>query len=272
MYDLKLIGRVESPIKDRADAPKQGFEGAPGSTIVFEPEVLEALHAIQAGDRLTILTWLDRADRSVLQGHPRGDERNPLTGVFRTRSPHRPNPIGLHEVEVVALDGARLRVTDLEAFDGTPVVDVKQTIRPGEQLDFTPLLGGGDVATRLPAQDLDRARRFYSEKLGLEPAEERPGGLRYLCRSGEFAIFQSSGEPSGAHTQMAWDVDDLDTTVAELRRRGVVFEEYDVPGLKTEDGIATVEGNYPSKGGVGERGVWFYDSEGNLIGMGQRLV
>ena len=129
----------------------------------------------------------------------------------------------------------------------------------------------GEVATRLPAQDLERARRFYAEKLGLYPVEERPGGLRYRCRRGEFALFQSAGAPSGEHTQMAWEVDDIEATVRELRERGVVFEEVDVPGLRTVDGIAAVEGNYPSKGGVGERGAWFRDSEGNLLGIGQRI-
>jgi catechol 2,3-dioxygenase-like lactoylglutathione lyase family enzyme len=133
------------------------------------------------------------------------------------------------------------------------------------------MLERGDVATRLPAQDLERARRFYAEKLGLEPAEERPGGLRYRCRSGEFALFQSAGGPSGDHTQMAWDVDDIDTAVNELRNRGVVFEEYDLPSLRTINGIAEVEGNYPSKGGTGERAAWFRDSEGNVLGIGQRL-
>jgi catechol 2,3-dioxygenase-like lactoylglutathione lyase family enzyme len=133
------------------------------------------------------------------------------------------------------------------------------------------MLERGDVATRLPAQDLERARRFYAEKLGLEPAEERPGGLRYRCRSGEFALFQSAGGPSGDHTQMAWDVDDIDTAVNELRNRGVVFEEYDLPSLRTINGIAEVEGNYPSKGGTAERAAWFRDSEGNVLGIGQRL-
>jgi catechol 2,3-dioxygenase-like lactoylglutathione lyase family enzyme len=129
----------------------------------------------------------------------------------------------------------------------------------------------GEVATRLPAQDLERARRFYAEKLGLDPVEERPGGLRYRCRRGEFAVFQSAGAPSGEHTQMAWEVDDIEATVRELRERGVLFEELDVPGLRTVDGIAAVEGNYPSKGGVGERAAWFRDSEGNLLGIGQRI-
>jgi catechol 2,3-dioxygenase-like lactoylglutathione lyase family enzyme len=132
------------------------------------------------------------------------------------------------------------------------------------------MLNESRVATRLPAQDLDRARRFYSDKLGLDPVEERPGGLRYECRAGVFALFQSSGRPSGEHTQMAFEVDDLDAVIAELRRRGVVFEEVDVPGLRTVDGIAEVEGNYPSRG-TGERGAWFRDSEGNLLGIGQPL-
>ena len=127
------------------------------------------------------------------------------------------------------------------------------------------------TATRLPAQDLERARSFYSEKLGLEPAEERPGGLHYVCREGEFALFESAGGPSGAHTQMAFEVDDIESVVAELRSRGVVFEEYDLPGLTTFDGIAEVEGNYPSKGGKGERAAWFRDSEGNMLGIGQAV-
>jgi catechol 2,3-dioxygenase-like lactoylglutathione lyase family enzyme len=125
------------------------------------------------------------------------------------------------------------------------------------------------VATRLPAQDLRRARAFYSEKLGMEPVEERPGGLLYRCGEGEFALFQSAGGPSGAHTQMAFEVEDLEAVVEELRERGVVFEDYDFPGLTTVNGIAEVEGNYPSKGGKGERAAWFRDSEGNLFGIGQ---
>ncbi len=127
------------------------------------------------------------------------------------------------------------------------------------------------VSTRLPAQDLDRARRFYAEKLGLEPVETRPGGLRYQCRSGSFALFQSAGRASGEHTQMAWAVDDIDAVVAELRRRGVTFEEVDVPGLRTVNGIAEVAGHYPSTGGTGERAAWFRDSEGNMHGIGQLI-
>jgi catechol 2,3-dioxygenase-like lactoylglutathione lyase family enzyme len=136
---------------------------------------------------------------------------------------------------------------------------------------MTVLLSQGGVATRLPAQDLERARAFYAEKLGLEPSEQRPGGLLYRCARGEFALFESTGAPSGSHTQMAWEVEDIEATVAELSSRGVVFEEYSSPGLTTVAGIAEVPGNYPSKGGIGERAVWFRDSEGNLLGIGQPI-
>lgn len=132
------------------------------------------------------------------------------------------------------------------------------------------MLQMGRVATRLPAQDLARARRFYSDKLGLEPSEERPGGLLYHGASGEFALFESAGSSPGTFTQMGWEVDDIEATVAELRERGVKFEEVDVPGLKTVDGIAEVAGNYPSKGS-GERAAWFRDSEGNLLGIGEMI-
>jgi predicted enzyme related to lactoylglutathione lyase len=130
-------------------------------------------------------------------------------------------------------------------------------------------LAGAAVSARLPAQDLERARRFYAEKLGLEPAETRPGGLRYQCQGAGFSIFQSAGRPSGEHTQLAWKVDDLDAAVAELRQRGVVFQDVNVPGLRTVNGIAEVTGNYPSAGGGGERAAWFHDSEGNLHGISQ---
>jgi catechol 2,3-dioxygenase-like lactoylglutathione lyase family enzyme len=133
------------------------------------------------------------------------------------------------------------------------------------------MLQHSDVTTRIPAQDLARARSFYSSKLGLEPIEERPGGLRYKCGNSYFVLFQSSGSASGNHTQMAWEVDDIQATVSELRNRGVVFEEYDLPGIKTIDGIAAIEGNYPSKGAAGERGAWFRDSEGNLLAIGQPI-
>jgi catechol 2,3-dioxygenase-like lactoylglutathione lyase family enzyme len=131
------------------------------------------------------------------------------------------------------------------------------------------MLATSDVSTRIPAGDLERAKAWYADKLGLTPSEERPGGLRYRCGNGWFALFESSGTASGDHTQMAWEVDDIEATVQELRGRGVVFEELDLPGLQTVNGIADVEGNYPSRGGVGERAAWFRDSEGNLLGLGQ---
>ncbi|MFE1923320.1 VOC family protein [Streptomyces asoensis] len=131
------------------------------------------------------------------------------------------------------------------------------------------MLARGRVATRLPAQDLERARRFYAERLGLEPVDERPGGLLYRCGGTEFALFASAGSAPGTFTQMGWEVGDVEAVVAELRSRGVVFEEVDVPGLVTKDGIAEVAGNYPSKGARGERAAWFRDSEGNLLGIGE---
>ena len=143
--------------------------------------------------------------------------------------------------------------------------------RPRHKQAGLSVLEVASVATRLPAQDLDRARRFYADKLGLLPVESRPGGLRYECGAGGFALFESSGRPSSEHTQMAWQVDDIESVVAELRNRGVVFEEYDMPGLRTIDGVAEVTGNYPSHGGVGERAAWFHDSEGNLLAVGQAL-
>ena len=132
------------------------------------------------------------------------------------------------------------------------------------------VLEDGKVATRIPVQDLQRSRKFYAEKLGLEPKEERPGGLLY-CGGGEFALFESAGAASGDHTQMGWEVEDIEATVERLRARGVVFEEYDFPGLRTINGIAEVAGNYPSKGGVGERVAWFRDVDGNLFGIGQPM-
>ncbi|SED62594.1 VOC family protein [Streptomyces melanosporofaciens] len=133
-------------------------------------------------------------------------------------------------------------------------------------------LARGRVATRLPAQDLDRARRFYSEQLGMEPVDERPCGLLYRCGEAEFVLFRSTGSSPGTFTQMAWEVDDIETAVRELRRRGVVFEDVDVAGFRTTEGIAEIEGNYPSKGARGERGAWFRDSEGNLLGIGQLVM
>jgi tRNA-Thr(GGU) m(6)t(6)A37 methyltransferase TsaA len=128
---LNPVGRVRSPLTDPADAPKQGSEGAPDAEVVLDPDVLEALVGIERGTRVIVLTWLDRARRDVLRVHPRDDPSNPMRGVFSTRSADRPNPIGLHEVEVLAIEGNRVRVSGLEAVDGTPVLDVKPVLGPG---------------------------------------------------------------------------------------------------------------------------------------------
>jgi tRNA-Thr(GGU) m(6)t(6)A37 methyltransferase TsaA len=128
MIELTPIGRVESELTDRASAPKQGLEGAPDAWLVFDPSVVEALDGIGPGAELIVLTWLDRAQRDVLRTHPRDDPGNPVQGVFNTRSPDRPNPIGLHPVHVVSVEGARVRVRNLEALDGTPIVDVKPVL------------------------------------------------------------------------------------------------------------------------------------------------
>jgi catechol 2,3-dioxygenase-like lactoylglutathione lyase family enzyme len=132
------------------------------------------------------------------------------------------------------------------------------------------MIGVKSVATRLPAQDLERARTWYAEKLDLHPAEERPGGLRYVIGQGEFVVFSSSGASDGSFTQLAFTVEDLRAAMRELRSRGVVFMEYHRPPFVTRDGMAEIEGNYPSKG-VRELGCWFLDSEGNMLGMGQSI-
>lgn len=127
-FDFKVIGRVESPLTDVESAPRQADEGAPEAWLVFETEVLEGLRGIAPGDEVIVLTWLHRARRDVLSVHPRGDTSRPLEGVFNTRSPHRPNPIGLHRVQIASIDGARVRVRSLEALDGTPIIDVKPVL------------------------------------------------------------------------------------------------------------------------------------------------
>jgi catechol 2,3-dioxygenase-like lactoylglutathione lyase family enzyme len=124
--------------------------------------------------------------------------------------------------------------------------------------------------TKIPASDLERARRFYREQLGLEPVEERRGGLRYVCGTSEFHVFASSGAASGEATQLGFEVDDIDAVVAELRARGVRFETFDAGGFDVTDQIVTVPDHYPSKG-TGERGAFFYDSEGNLLAIGQAI-
>jgi tRNA-Thr(GGU) m(6)t(6)A37 methyltransferase TsaA len=125
---LHAIGVVRSPLARRADAPRQGDEGAPDATILVDPAYAEGLEGIGVGDELVLLTWLHEAERSVLQVHPRDDESRPLAGVFATRSSDRPNPIGLHEVTVLGIDGLELVVGPLEAIDGTPVVDIKPVL------------------------------------------------------------------------------------------------------------------------------------------------
>lgn len=126
--ELKPVGRVESPLADRESAPRQGDEGAPEAWLVLEPSLRAALEGIEERDEVVVLTWLDRARRDVLRVHPRDDFSRDPQGVFATRSPDRPNPIGLHRVEVLAIDGARLRVRNLEAIDGTPVLDIKPVL------------------------------------------------------------------------------------------------------------------------------------------------
>ena len=125
---LQPIGHVESPLTDRSAAPKQADEGAPDAWLVFAPEYARAMAELAAGQDVLVLTWLDRADRSVLAVHPRSDPTRPETGVFSTRSPDRPNPIGLHRATIVDVDGCRVRVAHLEALDGTPIVDVKPVL------------------------------------------------------------------------------------------------------------------------------------------------
>jgi tRNA-Thr(GGU) m(6)t(6)A37 methyltransferase TsaA len=127
-YAVRPVAVVASPLTDPATAPKQGTEGGAEAWLTFEPDVLDALDGLAPGDRVILLTWLDRADRATLRVHPRDDVRNPMRGVFGTRSADRPNPIGLHEVEILALDGARMRVAPLEAVDGTPILDVKPVL------------------------------------------------------------------------------------------------------------------------------------------------
>ena len=124
-FEVKAIGRVESSLTDLGAAPRQADEGAPEAWLVFEPAVVPGLQDLRPGDEVLLLTWLDRARRDVLSVHPRGDVSRPMEGVFSTRSPHRPNPIGLHRVEITAVDGPRMQVRHLEAVDGTPILDVK---------------------------------------------------------------------------------------------------------------------------------------------------
>lgn len=127
-YEIRPIGVVESVLTDPASAPKQGVENGHEALLVFDPAMADGLRDLTTGGDILVLTWLHLADRSVLAVHPRDDPRNPLTGVFSTRSADRPNPVGLHRVRVLAIDGPRVRVADLEAVDGTPIVDVKPVL------------------------------------------------------------------------------------------------------------------------------------------------
>jgi tRNA-Thr(GGU) m(6)t(6)A37 methyltransferase TsaA len=127
-FELRPIGVISSDLRSLAEAPRQGSEGAPDAWLEVGPSFAEALRGIDVGDELIVITWFDRADRETLQTHPRSDPRNPLTGVFATRSPDRPNPLGLHPVTVRAVDGTRVRVGPIEAIDGTPVVDIKPSL------------------------------------------------------------------------------------------------------------------------------------------------
>ena len=124
-YILRPIGQVESPLELREEAPKQGDEGAPEASLVFDEAMADGLRDLEVGGELLVLTWLDRANRDVLTVHPCGDRSRPATGVFSTRSPDRPNPLGLHRVAILAIDGLRIHVQGLEALDGTPILDVK---------------------------------------------------------------------------------------------------------------------------------------------------
>jgi tRNA-Thr(GGU) m(6)t(6)A37 methyltransferase TsaA len=129
-YEIRPIGWVESPLRDRDSAPKQGDEGAPDAWLVLDPEVRTGMRGLEVGADVIVITWFDRARRDVLLVHPRGDVDRPERGVFTTRSPDRPNPIGLHTVRIVAIDGTRLRVQNLEALDGTPILDIKSVLGP----------------------------------------------------------------------------------------------------------------------------------------------
>ncbi len=137
-FTARPIGSVESTIRDRASAPRQADEGAPPAVLVLDEDVRAAIDGLRMGDRIVVLTWLHLADRDELVTRPRDDPQAPLTGVFATRSPNRPNPIGLHEVTVTAVDGLRIHVDGLEALDGTPIVDIKPVLLPDPAPLMTP--------------------------------------------------------------------------------------------------------------------------------------
>lgn len=129
-YSLYSVGFIHSPLKQREDAPRQGSKGAPDAWLEVNPTVAEGLDGIAVGDEIIVITWFHQAERDILKLHPRGDKTIPLTGVFATRSPDRPNPLGLHRVTVLEIDGNSLKVGPIEAIDGTPVVDIKPVLPP----------------------------------------------------------------------------------------------------------------------------------------------
>ena len=129
-YEVRSIGVVESALTNLESAPRQADEGAPEAWLAFDPEVVDGLQSLRVGEEIIVITWLDRARRDVLSVHPRGDLSRAVEGVFSTRSPHRPNPIGLHHAAIAEINGARIRVRSLEALDGTPVIDIKPVLSP----------------------------------------------------------------------------------------------------------------------------------------------
>jgi tRNA-Thr(GGU) m(6)t(6)A37 methyltransferase TsaA len=162
---LRPIGVIRSVLKTRGKAPKQGSEGAPDAWLEVEPFAAEALDGLAAGDEIIVLTWLHLARRDVLKVHPRSDPRRPLTGVFATRSPDRPNPLGLHPVTVLAIGKKRLRIGPIEAVDGTPVVDIKPALGasrstpPGGRLSGRSVRRGGRAANTPSSRSAGRKGR-----------------------------------------------------------------------------------------------------------------
>ena len=129
-YEVRPVAWVESPLRDRAQAPRQGFLGSPPAWLTVEPDVAEGIRDLRPGDQVIVLTWLDRGRRDELATVPGDNPTGPSRGVFSTRSPNRPNPIGLHRTKIIAVEGLRIQVSELEALDGTPVIDIKPVIDP----------------------------------------------------------------------------------------------------------------------------------------------
>ena len=221
--ELSPIGTVESPLTDRATAPKQGDEGAPEAWLVLRAEVAEGLDGIQPGDEVIVLTWLDRARRDVLRVHPRGDLTRAEQGVFNTRSPDRPNPIGLHVVEVVSIDATRVRVRNLEALDGTPVLDLKPVLAASRSASRWRSSGSCSPAARPTAAEM---ARFAADVLGLEPAPT--GGVSadmFALPDGAFFAVAGPREMGDTSRTIGFLVADLAAAVAELRAAGVEVDE-----------------------------------------------